>query len=82
MTRNTPGATTCRKARHTRTSARSGGRKCPRSTSILSCSESCRRCRRFDRSGHDQQETIFRDYLPASERPVLRPIFRSWRNDD
>jgi len=80
MTR--PEAAVSPKARQNRTSNRPRGSKCPRSESVKACWDSCRGCRKFTKNGHDQQETIFRDYLPASERPVLRPIFRAWRNDD
>lgn len=58
------------------------GHSCPRSASVLDCRDSCKKCHRFDRGGHDQRATVFRDYLSDSERPVLRLVFRGWRNDD
>ena len=56
------------KTRHMRTSNRAEGRKCPRSTSVLYCNDSCKSCHRFTRTGHDHREPMFRDYLSEAER--------------
>ena len=44
------------------------GRPCPRSSSVMACSDSCKSCHRFTRTGHDHREPMFRDYLSEAER--------------
>lgn len=51
-----------------RSQARQKPHACPRSASVKSCSDNCRRCRRFTKDGHDQRGVVFRDYLPETER--------------